>query len=158
MKPKKTFYQLFKENMEALHLPAPPESLAGSSVQAYGLIRALTEVVDKFGPAVTVSQLIGAGLLSEKLAYAGALGVAFYLGACIGSLAVATGEKLADEIAFSQPGSYPFALAENMLHRNGLYVPKALMETKYRPFPDGNVDWASSSYAFRRTPHTGDLT
>lgn len=87
------FYRYFKENMDALGLPAP-ESLYGTFQVAVGNAALLLGHLDKFGRKVTVRELIVAGTRLEKLAVVGALSGAFYIGAVIGSIAVATGRVL----------------------------------------------------------------
>ncbi|GAB3433012.1 hypothetical protein NX773_10935 [Massilia solisilvae] len=94
------FYKYFKENMDALNLPAP-ESLFGSTQTALGTINAMLIFHDKFGPRVTVLEMIGAGTNLERLATVGAMQVAYYAGAAIGSLAVATGRTLAGGTSLS---------------------------------------------------------
>lgn len=88
------FYKYFKENMDALGLPAP-ESLFGHAQLALGAATALVGLLEKFGKRVTVREMIGAGLRGEKLAVIGAMSAAYYVGAVIGSIAVATGRSLA---------------------------------------------------------------
>lgn len=88
------FYRYFKENMNDLGLAAP-ESLFGSMQATLGTINAMLIFTDKFGPRVTVLEMIGAGTRLERLATVGAVQVAYYAGATIGSLAVATGRTLA---------------------------------------------------------------
>ena len=51
------FYKYFKENMDALNLPAP-ESLYGSITTAHASITGLLTYTDKFGPRVTVMEMI----------------------------------------------------------------------------------------------------
>jgi hypothetical protein len=87
----KSFYYYFKENMNALGLPAP-ESLFGNVASAAANTTAIVAAVEKFGSGVTISELVGAGTLSEGLIVVGGCTAAFYVGACIGSLAVATGK------------------------------------------------------------------
>lgn len=94
------FYKYFKENMEALNLAAP-ESLFGSTQTALGTITAMLTYADRFGPRVTVMEMIGAGTKLELLATVGAMQVAYYAGAAIGSLAVATGRTLAGGTSLS---------------------------------------------------------
>lgn len=89
----KTFYGYFKENMETLGLPAP-ESLFGTLQTTVATISTIATQVDKFGKAVTIGELIAAGTKIEFLGYIAATSAAFYVGACIGSLAVATGRSL----------------------------------------------------------------
>lgn len=87
------FYRYFKENMDALGLPAP-ESLYGTCQAAVANAAVLLGQLDKFGRKVTVRELIVAGTRLEQLAVIGALSAAFYVGAVIGSIAVATGRVL----------------------------------------------------------------
>ena len=94
------FYKDFKENMDALGLPAP-ESLFGNSQLAIGSTSALVALVEKFGKKVTVREMIGAGVRGEKLAVIGAMSASFYIGAVIGSIAVATGRSLAGGTSLS---------------------------------------------------------
>lgn len=87
------FYKYFKENMEALGLTAP-DSLFGSQQAAVGTITTILAFTDKHGAKVTVQELVGAGTKLEVLGAMGAVCAAFYAGAAIGSLAVATGRTL----------------------------------------------------------------
>lgn len=88
------FYKYFKENMEGLGLPAP-ESLFGSMSAAVGNAAAILSQIDKFGKSVTIGEIIGAGTRLEGLACIAGCTAAFYVGAVIGSLAVASGRSLA---------------------------------------------------------------
>ncbi|GAB3410353.1 hypothetical protein NX774_05290 [Massilia agilis] len=88
------FYKYFKENMEALGLNPPPESLFGTQQLALGTISTMLTYVDKFGTKVTVLEMAFAGTRLEQLATVGAVGAAYYAGAAIGSLAVATGRTI----------------------------------------------------------------
>jgi hypothetical protein len=88
-----SFYQYFKENMDSMGLPVP-ETLFGTLSTATSTINSIVAVVTKFGTRVTVGELVGAGALSEGLIVVGGVTAAFYVGACIGSLAVATGRSL----------------------------------------------------------------
>ncbi len=88
------FYTYFKENMESLGLPAP-ETLFGSLQAAVSNATIILSQIDKFGKKVTIKDLIGAGTRLEGLAVIGACSAAFYVGAIIGSIAVATGRSLA---------------------------------------------------------------
>lgn len=89
------FYQYFKENMEALNLTPPPENLFATQALAVATINTFVAFVDKFGTKVTVMEVIGAGTRLEQLSVVGTMGAAYYTGALIGSLAVATGRMLA---------------------------------------------------------------
>ena len=111
----KSFYELFKENMAELNLPAP-ESLFGTLTTATGSIGAMVKFIQVYGTRVTVSELIltlpgaavgaGGGIVgvsaaaSEMLLVVGALSATYYIGACIGSLAVATGKKFSGVVSF----------------------------------------------------------
>lgn len=88
-----SFYRYFKENMESLGLPAP-ESLFGTLQTAVANAAVFVAQMDKYGKKITVGELIGAGTRLEKLGVAGALSAAFYVGAVIGSIAIATGRTL----------------------------------------------------------------
>ena len=116
MSKSKGFYGYFNENMEALHLPAP-YGLFGTLTTATATIGAMVKLVEKFGTRVTVAELIktlpgavagaGGGAVgiatgaSECLLVAGAVSAAYYVGACIGSLAVATGKTLSGGISIA---------------------------------------------------------
>lgn len=58
------FYDYFKENMEGLGLPAP-RSLFGSVQMAVANASIILSQIDKFGKAVTIGELIGAGTLGH---------------------------------------------------------------------------------------------
>ena len=85
------FYPAFKQNMEAIGLTAPM-NLFSSQTSALQTIGQLAGLVKTFGMKVTIRELIGAGDLTDKLAFAGALYASYYLGGTIGSLMVA-GDK-----------------------------------------------------------------
>lgn len=88
------FYKYFRENMEALGLIPPPESLFGTQQLALGTITTMLTYIDKFGTKVTVLEMVLAGTRLEQLATIGGVGAAYYAGAAIGSLAVATGRTI----------------------------------------------------------------
>lgn len=105
----KDFYDYFKENMDALGLPAP-QSLFGTVTAAAATIGAMAKYVEKYGNRQTVIEMaralpggaaaagggavgVAAGL-GEVMFAIGSLAAAFYVGACIGSLAVAAGRSL----------------------------------------------------------------
>lgn len=116
MAKEKTFYQYFEQNMKELGLPAPT-SLFGTLSIATGTIGAMATFVKTYGTTTTVAEMIGtlpgaatgagggavgtATALSEVLLVIGSLSAAFYVGACIGSLAVATGKKLSGGLSIS---------------------------------------------------------
>lgn len=88
------FYDHFQKNMEALGLPAP-QSLFGSVSAVAGNAAAMLSQIDQFGKGVTIGELIGAGTRLEALGCIAGCAAAFYVGAVIGSLAVASGKTLA---------------------------------------------------------------
>jgi hypothetical protein len=94
------FYKYFKENTEALHLSAPNE-LFSTQDKAIGAAYTITKAIDLFGPKVTVRELIGAGILSEKLGIVVSISAAYYLGAVIGSIAVAIGRTLSGGVTIA---------------------------------------------------------
>lgn len=94
------FYKYFKANMDSLGLPAP-ETLFGSAQTAVANAAIFLGHIDKYGKAVTVGDLIGAGTKLECLGVIAALSASFYVGAIVGSLAVATGRSLAGGISIA---------------------------------------------------------
>lgn len=94
------FYRYFKENMDGLGLPAP-DTLFSSLQTAVANASILLTQIDKFGKAVTVGELLGAGTKLEKLGSVAALSAAFYVGAVIGSIAVATGRTMSGGTSIS---------------------------------------------------------
>lgn len=88
------FYKYFRENMEALGLAPPPKSLFGTQQLAVATIGSILAYIEKFGTKATVLEMAGAGTRLEQLATLGALGSAYYAGAAIGSLALATGRTI----------------------------------------------------------------
>jgi len=88
------FYKYFKENMAALGLAAP-ESLFGTFQAAIGTAATILSQIDKYGPRVTVGDLARGATRLERLTYLGSVCAAFYVGAVIGSIAVAAGRSLA---------------------------------------------------------------
>lgn len=88
------FYKYFKENMEALGLPAPT-SLFGTLQAAIATASTILSQIDKYGPRVTIRDLAKGATRLEQLTYLGSVCAAFYVGAVIGSIAVATSRSLA---------------------------------------------------------------
>jgi hypothetical protein len=88
----KTFYDYFKENMDRLGAPCP-ENTFGTLTLAIATIKTLLTEIEKYGPKVTIAEIAVAGSGLEILGYLGAVGAAWYIGCCIGSLAVATGRS-----------------------------------------------------------------
>lgn len=126
------FYRYFKENMEALDLAPPPESLFATQQLAIGTITTFVTFVDKFGTRVTVLDMIYAGTRLEQLAVVGAIGAAYYTGATIGSLAVATGRtlsggtSLSDVLFEASKWKFDRPWLTSLLHQNPrIYDPNA---------------------------------
>ena len=132
------FQRYFKENMEALGLPAP-DSLFGSVQSAVTTVTVLLASIDKFGQRITIAELIGAGTRLEKLGMIGTLSAAFYAGACIGSLAVATGRSLsggasvADVLLYARVNHLhrPWLAAE-LYRAPGIYRPKVAARATHK--------------------------
>ena len=133
------FYKYFKENMEELGLTAPPESLFGTQQLAVSTISAILAFIDKFGTKVTVIEAVHAGTRLEQLSIAGALAAAFYAGAAIGSLAVATGRtlgggtSLADVLVAASKRGWGRPWLTSLLHRRpGIYDARAPGRYRYK--------------------------
>jgi len=94
------FYRYFRENMDQLGLPAP-ESLFGTLQAALANATAFVTQIDKFGSKVTVAELVGAGTRLEKMGMIAALSASYYVGAVIGSIAVATGRAISGGTSLS---------------------------------------------------------
>jgi hypothetical protein len=111
------FYQYFKENMESLGLNAP-ETLFGTQTAAITTASAILGTIDKLGKTVTVAEVVGAGTRAEILMVAGSLYACYYIGAIIGSIAVATGRAAAGGTSISD---VLFVARTNNLDRPWLY-------------------------------------
>lgn len=92
-----TFYQAFAANMAALGLPAPRGPFE-TLTTAVTTIVAINRTIATYGRNVTLRELLltlpafaSAGAVVELGAVAASVTAAFYLGACLGSLLVATG-------------------------------------------------------------------
>ena len=88
-----SFYQAFKENMDALGLQVPT-SLFSTQQQALLTIGEIAGAIRTFGSRLTSAELIGAGMVSEWLSVAGAFYASWYVGGAIGSLMVASHHSL----------------------------------------------------------------
>lgn len=88
------FYRYFKENMDSMGLECP-ETLFATKGTAINTAANILAAIHQHGTKVTVAELIGAGTGLEKLLYVGALRASFYVGAVVGSIAVASGRTLA---------------------------------------------------------------
>ena len=88
------------EHQKAMGLPAP-EALFGNLQLALTSVTTIAAFVDRFGARVTVGELIGAGTKLELLGTIGACSAAYYVGAVIGSIAVATGRSIAGGVTMA---------------------------------------------------------
>ena len=132
------FYKYFKENMEGLGLPAP-ETLYGNLQLALANATAMAKYVDQFGSRVTVKEMMKAGTRLEQLATAGAVSAAFYVGAVIGSIAVAVGRTLSGGVSISDVlctaarcGVSASWLQDTYLRYPGIYNTKPAHRSMYR--------------------------
>lgn len=133
------FYKYFKENMEALGLTAPPESLFGTQQLAISTIGTIVAFIDKFGTKVTVMEMASAGTRLEQLTLLGTLGASYYAGAAIGSLAVATGRtisggtSLADVLFEASKWGFDRPWLTSLFHRRpGIYDPSVSGRKYYK--------------------------
>jgi len=87
------FKKYFKENMQALGLPFPSTFFDSyNAAIAHAII--MLETLKTLGKGATVAELIGATTGLEKLKVAATFGATAYVGAVIGSIAVASGRSL----------------------------------------------------------------
>ena len=87
------FKQYFDENMTALGLPVP-STLFDNFNAAIANAGLILETLGSLGKGATMAEVIKATTGLEKLKVAASLGAAFYVGAAIGSIAVASGRSL----------------------------------------------------------------
>lgn len=87
------FKKYFTENMNALGLTVP-SGLFETSEKAIGTSVLLLTAINQLGKGATMAEIAGATVALEKLAVLGAISAAGYVGAVIGSIAVATGRSL----------------------------------------------------------------
>lgn len=132
------FYKYFKENMDGLGLPAP-ETLFGTIQAAVTNTTVILSQIDKFGKVVTLGELIGAGTRLEGLGVIAACSAAFYVGAVIGSIAVATGRSISGGATISDviftANKYNLNrpwLASSLNRWPGVYNPSAVARNMYR--------------------------
>jgi len=87
------FEKYFIENMNALGLPVP-SGLFDTAQKAIGNAVLILGTLDRLGKTATMAEIAGATIALEQLAVLGSLAAAGYVGAVIGSIAVATGRSL----------------------------------------------------------------
>lgn len=88
------FFRYFKENMNDLGMPVPEGAFA-TLEDATTKIGAMAAALATLGKGATMAELVGATVGLEKLLVVGALSATAYVGAAVGSLAVATGRAFA---------------------------------------------------------------
>ncbi|WP_295997649.1 hypothetical protein [Rugamonas sp.] len=138
------FFEYFKENMDGLGLPCP-ESLFATQALAVQTVKTLIEYVEKYGPRTLVRDLVGAGTRLEKLGLYATGGVAFYTGAVIGSLAVATGRTLAGGTSIAEVLSIA-----RQSHINTPWLPAMLQ--RYPGFVNPQIG-TRKMYRYAARPH-----
>lgn len=100
------FFQYFDENMKSMGLVAP-KNLFSSSMTTVATAKTILGAIDKLGADATIGEIVGATTGLEALGVVAAVGAVYYLGAIIGSLAVATGRvlghgaRISDALAFA---------------------------------------------------------
>lgn len=87
------FNKYFTENMNALGLGVPT-SLFDTSEKAIATATLILTAIKELGKGATMAEIAGATIGLEKLIVLGAISAAGYVGAVIGSIAVATGRSL----------------------------------------------------------------
>jgi hypothetical protein len=90
----RSWFDYWKENMESLGFQIPTTWVAGQQMVT-GYIAAIVAAIEKFGPRVTVGELVAAGTVGQGLLFAASATASVVAGAAIGSAAVASGRYLA---------------------------------------------------------------
>jgi hypothetical protein len=80
----------YAENMEALGLPVFVNAHDNAAL-IYGHVSTIAATLHGLGKGATVAELFGATFLTEKLLAGTAIYASYYVGASVGSLAVAAG-------------------------------------------------------------------
>ena len=87
------FKKYFNENMEALGLSVP-SSLFETSQKAIATASLILGALQQLGKGATMAEIAGATVGLDKLLVLGAISASGYVGAVIGSIAIATGRSL----------------------------------------------------------------
>ncbi|AJR06738.1 hypothetical protein C9J03_03875 [Photobacterium gaetbulicola] len=95
------FKKKFDANMTALGLPVP-SGLFETATTTTATLVAMIESYNALGATATVSEILGATVAVEKLKLIAALAGSFYIGAAIGSLAVATSSSVTCSLSMSE--------------------------------------------------------
>jgi hypothetical protein len=101
------FKKYFDENMKSLGLPVP-SSLFDSYQTAVATASTLVSTLATLGKGATMGELIAVTTGVEKLAVAASIGAAAYIGAVIGSIAVASGRSLGCGSRLSDPFAFTY--------------------------------------------------
>jgi hypothetical protein len=124
-----SFYIAFRNNMQALGLPVP-KSWFSSIGTAIATIKAINHAIKINGPEMPISYIVrgipalaSSIAVSELLAPIEAVTASFYLGACIGSLGVATHKTLNCNFT----NTFDFKKAWNLISDSG-QVPSYLLQ------------------------------
>jgi hypothetical protein len=123
MNRKRSFYDYFRESMQSVGLDAP-QSVFSTQEKAVATVSLISGAIAKFGTGVTVAELIGAGVLTEKLLVVGTLSACFYLGACIGALAYATGQWTSENLWASNSSHPSPGEILSFATRHGITIPQ----------------------------------
>ena len=127
------FRRYFNENVQGLGLPVPSR-LFDSYNAAIAHAVVMVDTLRTLGKGATVGELIGATTGLEKLKVAAAFGASAYVGAVIGSIAVASGRsfgcgsRISDLFVFRHQHKLDFKDA------NSFYVHNPHVVDKGRPF------------------------
>ena len=107
------FKKYFTENMDALGLTVP-SGLFDTSEKAIATAILILGTIDKLGKGATMADIVGATVGLEKLIIVASLSAAGYVGAVIGSIAVATGRsagcgyRISDMVSFLDKNNLKF--------------------------------------------------
>ena len=113
-----SFYDYFKESMDSLGLPAPT-SLFNTLQTATANISAMLATITKLGKSATIVEVIGTAtgkaLAVDVIAALAGVTAAFYVGACVGALAYASGQFLRDNLWTSNDATWQIVHRANAL-------------------------------------------
>ena len=116
-----SFYDYFKESMDSLGLPAPT-SLFNTLQTATANISAMLATITKLGKSATIVEVIGTAtgktLALDVIAALAGVTAAFYVGACVGALAYASGQFLRDNLWTSNDATWQIVHRANALVQN----------------------------------------
>lgn len=115
------FVHHFEENMKALGLPAPT-TIYTSSVAIIAAVKSMSDIIGTYGRSASLTQLAMratwgfalSGVVSRVAGIVLALRASYYVGACIGSAAVATRKSMGC-------GTTTVADVMNWARKNGIY-------------------------------------